>query len=55
MGLRPTECLVVEDNHHGIEAARAAGAHVLPVAGVEEGRLDNILCAIHKIESGQAA
>lgn len=51
MGLQAAECLVVEDNHHGIEAARAAGAHVLPVAGVDEVRLERVLDAIRRIES----
>jgi beta-phosphoglucomutase len=27
------ECLIVEDNHHGIQAAKASGAYVLEVAG----------------------
>ncbi|WP_449567283.1 HAD family hydrolase [Lelliottia nimipressuralis] len=31
LGLRPDECVVVEDNPHGIEAAIAAGAHVMAV------------------------
>ncbi|QLA06955.1 HAD family phosphatase [Enterobacter ludwigii] len=34
--LTPDACLVVEDNPHGIAAARAAGAHVLTVASPEE-------------------
>jgi beta-phosphoglucomutase len=55
MGLRPSECLVVEDNHNGVEAARAAGAHVFQVAAVDEVRLDNILAAITKAEIGEAA
>jgi len=29
-GLKPTECIVIEDSHWGLEAARAAGMH--PVA-----------------------
>lgn len=35
-GVSPEECVVVEDNHYGIEAAQAAGAHVLQVQGVSE-------------------
>jgi len=31
LALRPNECVVVEDNPHGIAAAQAAGAHVLTV------------------------
>lgn len=29
LGLRPEQCLIVEDNENGIRAARASGAHVL--------------------------
>jgi beta-phosphoglucomutase len=32
----PHECVVVEDNHHGIAAATAAGAHVLAVDSVDD-------------------
>lgn len=32
MGLRPDECLAVEDNVNGIASARSAGVHVLAVA-----------------------
>lgn len=35
MGLHPSEALIVEDNDNGVAAARAAGAHVLEVPGVE--------------------
>jgi beta-phosphoglucomutase len=31
LGVRPDETLVVEDNEHGISAARAAGTHVMVV------------------------
>lgn len=36
MNLKPTECIVVEDNPHGIAAAQAAGAHVLTVRDPSE-------------------
>ncbi|EMJ5851795.1 HAD family phosphatase [Klebsiella aerogenes] len=32
LALQPKECVIVEDNPHGIAAARAAGAHVLTVS-----------------------
>ncbi|WP_208951733.1 HAD family phosphatase [Rahnella sp. ChDrAdgB13] len=32
LGLSPQACVVVEDNPHGIAAARASGAHVLAVS-----------------------
>ncbi|WP_213133144.1 HAD family hydrolase [Citrobacter sp. FP75] len=34
--LTPAECIIVEDNPHGIAAAHAAGAHVLQVADPSE-------------------
>ncbi len=52
LGVRSDECLVVEDNEHGIQAARAAGAHVFVVQNTDEVSLDNILNAIEKAEEG---
>jgi len=42
LGLPPSECLVVEDNPKGIEAAEKAGCPVLVVETVHEVTLDNI-------------
>ncbi|NBF00817.1 HAD-IA family hydrolase [Pseudomonas sp. Fl5BN2] len=53
-GLRPEECLIVEDNENGIRAARASGASVLVVQDVEEVNLDNITERIQQINA-QAA
>jgi beta-phosphoglucomutase len=50
-GLRPEECLIVEDNENGIRAARASGGHVLVVQDVHEANLDNILQAIRAAEA----
>ncbi|WP_227414416.1 HAD family phosphatase, partial [Enterobacter cloacae complex sp. P6RS] len=36
LGLKASECIVVEDNPHGIAAAKAAGAHVLSVRDPSE-------------------
>ena len=33
MGTDPSRCVVVEDSHHGVQAARAAGMNVLAYAG----------------------
>ena len=49
--LSPQECLVVEDNQHGIAAARAAGAHVLLVENVNEVNYLNIINRINDIEA----
>jgi beta-phosphoglucomutase-like phosphatase (HAD superfamily) len=36
LGVTPEETIIVEDAPHGIEAARASGAHVYEVRGVED-------------------
>lgn len=41
-GLRPEECLVVEDNPNGIAAGRGSGAYVLPVVTVFDVNYENI-------------
>ena len=51
LGLTPVECLVVEDNPHGVKAAEAAGCPVLVVRGVEEVHLANVLSALKKSEA----
>lgn len=51
LGLPPGECLIVEDNEHGIAAARASGAHVLVVGSTAEVNLENLLANIRRIES----
>jgi len=50
LGLTPGDCLVVEDNPHGIRAARDSGAHVMVVRSPEDVFLDNILEHLRKIE-----
>lgn len=42
-GLHPEECLILEDNEHGIQAAKAAGTHLLVVRHVEEVNFANIM------------
>jgi len=54
LGLRPHECLVVEDNDNGIKAATDAGTHVLIVRDVNEVNIDNILNRIREIDSEAA-
>lgn len=49
--LKPSECLIVEDNENGIRAAKASGANLLVVKNTAETNLDNILAAIAKIEN----
>jgi beta-phosphoglucomutase len=50
-GVLPQECVVVEDNRHGIEAATLAGANVLAVGGPHEvtpERIESFIAAIDK-------
>jgi HAD superfamily hydrolase (TIGR01509 family) len=50
MGLTPKECLIVEDNEHGVQAALASGAHLLKVETVDEVNYENIKHRIIQIE-----
>ena len=52
MGLSPQECLVVEDNEKGIQAAKASGAWLMEVDEVEEVNYQNIMSHIMRIEGG---
>jgi len=53
--VKPSECLIIEDNENGIKAARASGGHLLAVKEVKEVNLNNILMRIREIESGVTA
>jgi beta-phosphoglucomutase-like phosphatase (HAD superfamily) len=50
LGLSPQECLVVEDNEKGIQAAIASGAWLMEVDKVEDVNYQNIIKNIMKIE-----
>jgi beta-phosphoglucomutase-like phosphatase (HAD superfamily) len=50
--LKPTECLIIEDNENGIKAARASGGHLLVVKEISEVNLSNIIKRINEIEGG---
>ena len=51
--LDPREVLVVEDNHNGIQAATAAGAHVMKVETVYDVNYENIMAHIEMIVQGR--
>lgn len=36
LGVKPKDCLIVEDAPHGIEAAKASGARVFAVRGYKD-------------------
>ena len=50
LGLKPEECLIVEDNENGIRAALASGAHLLAVKSVDEVNYENITNRIKDID-----
>ncbi len=54
-GLRPDQCLIVEDNENGIKAAMASGAHLLIVEDVRQTNIQNIRSRIAQIECGLTA
>jgi HAD superfamily hydrolase (TIGR01509 family) len=49
LGVKPSECVIVEDADHGLEAARKAGAHVCQVAGFAEVDYERIQRFIQKL------
>lgn len=49
-GLKPEECIVVEDNPNGIQAGKASGASVLEVATVYDVTYDNIKRLVEECE-----
>jgi HAD superfamily hydrolase (TIGR01509 family) len=53
LGASPAETLILEDNEHGIAAARAAGAHLMIVKEVTDVSLDGILRRIRAIEGSR--
>lgn len=42
LNLKPSECLIVEDNFNGIQAAKLSGAHVMQVDTVYDVNYENI-------------
>lgn len=50
-GVKPNECIVVEDNPNGIQAGRASGATVLEVATVYDVNYENIMRKVMECEN----
>ncbi len=50
LGFQPDECLILEDNEKGIQAARCSGSWVMEVSEVEEVNYQNIKAHIANIE-----
>ena len=49
--LNPKDCLIIEDNENGIQAALASGGHLLVVSDVADTNFVNIMHRIREIES----
>ena len=47
LGIKPCECLIVEDNPNGIAAAKASGAQVMVVETVYDVTYENILNSLN--------
>lgn len=50
LGLQPEECLILEDNEHGIRAANASGAHLMVVKNPTEVTYGSVKRRIEEIE-----
>ena len=50
LGLLPEECLIIEDNERGVQAALASKAHLLRVESVADVNCQNIMNRINEIE-----
>lgn len=46
LGLTPEQCIIVEDNEHGVRAARASGAKVLVVSNPDDVTYERLLSAL---------
>jgi beta-phosphoglucomutase len=51
LSVEPSETLVVEDNAHGIAAAKASGAHVMIVANPNDVTWDRVMDCIKQAET----
>ena len=51
LGLKPKECLILEDSPFGIEAAQNSGAHILKIKNSKDVTLSNINSKIMEIDS----
>lgn len=52
LDVKPDEALIVEDNMHGVEAAKRSGGHVCHVKGFHEVDYQRIKGFIHDLETG---
>lgn len=52
LALEPSDVLILEDNEHGIRAARASGAHVMVVGTTDDVRYAKIKQRIEELQKG---
>ena len=50
LDLSPQECMIIEDNERGIQAAKGSGAWLMEIEQVEEVNYENIMMYIKKYE-----
>lgn len=50
LGMKPEECLILEDNEHGIKAAKASGGHLMIVKSTDDVTYWNITSKISEVE-----
>ncbi len=53
LGVEPHETVILEDNEHGIRAARASGAHVMEIKSVHDVTYENIKNFIASLHAGE--
>ena len=51
LGLEPKECLILEDNDHGIQAAIASGGHLLKIGVPDDVSYHAIKARIAEVET----
>ena len=51
LGIKPEECLIIEDNENGLKAAYASGANVFKVDSVDDVNFFNIISKIKDLEN----
>jgi len=52
LGLKPEECIILEDNNNGVKAALASGGHLLKIHSVTDVNYHNIRGKINEVEGG---
>jgi len=54
LNLKPEECMIIEDNEKGIQAARASKAFVMEVDTVDDVNYQNIMNHIRRFENEES-